>query len=148
MENINLIRKIAWSFHFTTGLEWDDLFQEAALAYLVALKYYDPDRGALSTHMWCSITSHIKNYLKKQNEWYDVVFPIEEIEEVPSDPDELWEMIGENGKKVLELIVRFPDRWYGSSADMKRQVRAELIAKGERYKIVKLGFKECEIAVR
>ena len=51
MKHLNLIRKIAWSFHKTTGLDWDELFQEATLSYLKALKTYDKKRGAITTYV-------------------------------------------------------------------------------------------------
>ena len=35
---INLLRKIAWSFHKTTGLEWDNLFSETIQAYYKAME--------------------------------------------------------------------------------------------------------------
>lgn len=66
MENIKLLKKVAWSFHKTTGLPWEDLFQEAAYAYCMSIKNYDPNRGAISTHVWHSITNHLRNYLKEE----------------------------------------------------------------------------------
>jgi len=64
--NINLIRKIAWSFHKSTHLEFDDLFQEAAIAYHVALKSYDPAKGKITTFATHCILSHLKNYTRKE----------------------------------------------------------------------------------
>ena len=78
MKDINLIRKIAWSFHKSTGLDWDDLFQEAALAYLEALQSYDKRKGKLSTHAWHCIVSRLKNYWKKEREWQEPLLDIEE----------------------------------------------------------------------
>jgi hypothetical protein len=66
MENINLLRKIAWSFHKTTGMDWDDLFQEAAYAYCISMEDYKPEKGALSTHVWSCILNHLRNYLKEE----------------------------------------------------------------------------------
>jgi RNA polymerase sigma factor (sigma-70 family) len=70
MENIDLIRKIAWYFHKRTGIDWDDLFQEAALIYLEKLEDYDPSKGKLSTYMWHVISSHLKNFIKRWNKYY------------------------------------------------------------------------------
>jgi len=64
MENINLIRKIAWTVHCATGEELDDLLQEGMLAYYQGLKTYDPNKGKLSTYMWHVVMSRLKNYAK------------------------------------------------------------------------------------
>lgn len=79
MQNIDLIRKIAWSFHHTTGHPWDDLFQEATLAYLEALRTYDPTRGALTTYMWYTISSALRNYLRREHKYSNPLVPTEEL---------------------------------------------------------------------
>ena len=66
MENINLLRKIVWSFHKSTGVDWDDLFQEAAYAYFTSIEKYDPKKGKLSTHVWHCVSNHLKNYLREE----------------------------------------------------------------------------------
>ena len=76
MENINLIKKIANSFAVTTGLSYEDLFQEASLAYLEASRTYNPSRGKLSTHIWHCIHNHLKTYLKQENEYRGVLIPL------------------------------------------------------------------------
>ena len=57
MEDINLIRKIAWSFHHTTGHDWDDLFQEGALAYLECLAKYKADFMGLNS--WFKLENNV-----------------------------------------------------------------------------------------
>ncbi len=42
---LNLIRSIAWSFHRSTKVEWDELFGEACLAYIEALQSFDPEKS-------------------------------------------------------------------------------------------------------
>ena len=84
-KHVNLIRKIAWSFHRSTGLEWDDLFQEAAVAYYESLESYDESRGKITTHAWNCISNRLKNYLKEQEEYKarkseEELFSIEDVE--------------------------------------------------------------------
>ena len=62
MKNLNLIRKIAWNFHRSTGIDFDELLQEAAFAYIIHLPDWKPSRGRISTFMWVSITDHLKRY--------------------------------------------------------------------------------------
>ena len=58
MENINLIRRVAWNFHRRfQQYEIDDLIQEAALGYLKGLRTYSPEKGSITTHTWNSMHS-------------------------------------------------------------------------------------------
>jgi len=77
MENLNLIRKLAWSFYKTTHVDFDDLFQEAVLSYLESLKHYNPERGKLSTFLWWNVTSTLKNYVKKELEYSSPLKPLD-----------------------------------------------------------------------
>jgi hypothetical protein len=70
-DNLNLVRKIAWEFHLSTGLDWEDLFSEASVAYVEAIRAHDPTRSSVTTFIWWSVCSHLKNYLKKENKYRD-----------------------------------------------------------------------------
>jgi len=109
MENINLIRKLAWSFHHSTGLDWDDLFQEAALAYLEGMNTYDPDKGALSTHMWHVITSRLKNYVKQERNWKNPLCDLEEANGKGLNYTTFWDYIPDEIKEEVSLILRSPE---------------------------------------
>ena len=63
---INLLRERAWSFHKTTGLEYGELLSEAYIAYHNALQRYRRRRGAFSTLLYYTITSHLKNFHAKK----------------------------------------------------------------------------------
>ncbi len=96
MENIDLLRKITWSFHKTTGLEWDDLFQEAALAYLEHLEKYDPNKGKITTYMWPIISSHLKNFVKRWNKSYEYLYLSKDeidFDTFPSHPTSSFEFL-------------------------------------------------------
>lgn len=65
-KHINLVRKIAWSFHKTTGIEWDELFSQASLAYLEGMKFYKPEKGAQTTWAYQWITGELINFCKRE----------------------------------------------------------------------------------
>ncbi len=48
----NIINKLAWSFHNTTGIEFEELKSEATLAYMEGLQTYKNDKGMKVTS-WC-----------------------------------------------------------------------------------------------
>lgn len=79
MDNWNLIQKIGWAFHKTTGHSPEDLLQEAYLAYAENINKYDEKKGAKSTFLWYCISSHIKNYLRLEEKYSDGIVNIESI---------------------------------------------------------------------
>lgn len=67
MENLNLIRNVAWKFHHKTSIEFDELFGEAALAYSEALTKFDPDKGIkLTTFAYRCMHNHLINVCKRE----------------------------------------------------------------------------------
>ena len=119
MDNIDLIRKIAWSFHYTTGLDWDDLFQEAALACYEAMDSYDPNRGKLSTHLWHRMTRRLQTYLQKQDhyrihkDWRSNTAGICHLEDIKIDKaaeeTELWwEGLSNEAFEIAKMILASP----------------------------------------
>jgi len=108
MKNINLLRKIAWSFHQSTGLDWDDLFQEAYIAYDKALRTYDPTRGKITTHVWYCVHSHLKNYLKEEKQYKEPLCDIENAINETITPHPYWERVNltQRCQKALKIILQ------------------------------------------
>jgi len=67
LENIKLVRRLAWSFNFTTGIEFSELQSEALLAYTEAMNTYDPEKCKISTHLYNRIHNALIDYCKRQN---------------------------------------------------------------------------------
>ena len=63
---LNLIRKIAWTYSKTTQINFDDLFSEACIAYLKAQSKYNPDQGIKeSTFLWSAMKNHLNSIIPK-----------------------------------------------------------------------------------
>jgi RNA polymerase sigma factor (sigma-70 family) len=63
--HLSLIKKIAWNYHASTGLDFDDLFSAASLAYVRAVATYDETKGAsLNTWIWRAMENQLRNELK------------------------------------------------------------------------------------
>jgi DNA-directed RNA polymerase specialized sigma24 family protein len=104
--NINLIRKIAWSLHKTTGFDWDDIFQESYYEYLKALRTYTPDKGYLSTYVWNFI---INNMLNRINVWKrELHLSYEEsgAYEIPEEVSLFWEKLSDEAHAVGTFILQ------------------------------------------
>lgn len=132
MEHIDLIRKIAWSFHRSTGLEWEDLFQEAALAYLEGMKTYDPQKGKITTHLWHCMSNRLTSYLKihdafKIKEWRSNINGFCSLEDVTIkdtyDPEFWWEALTEEAYDIAKVIISSPKPY------LKKQNKAKIISR-------------------
>ena len=139
-ENVNLIRKIVWSFHKSTGLEWDDLFQEACLAYLTALKTYDEDRGKITTHLWWCITNHLTTYLTQQEEMkckkYNDEFGFLEDEPKPQHAQiasPFWESLSEEAQIIADIILQIPKTYVCLTTEEVEQRIIETLRHNKRW---------------
>ena len=65
---LNIVRKVVWSYALSAGLDPDELCSEAYLAYLEAAPSYDPARGKKSTFIWNVVRNHINSLLKVKKE--------------------------------------------------------------------------------
>lgn len=148
--NIGLIRKIAWSFHHSTGEDWDDLFQEAALAYCEALKSYNPKKGKITTHMWWSITSHLKNYLKYQEKQNGHILPVEDLITVdsPVNGSPLFESLSKEAVQIADMILAFPTVFDSMSSESVESSITRVLTKrkGWSWQKVKSGIRDLKLA--
>jgi hypothetical protein len=127
IENINLIRKIAWSFHKTTGCDWDDLFQEGMIAYFNALGTHDICRGALSTHVWHCVSSHLKNYVKKEREFSFPLMDLSEVQRLSITGTPLWESLSEKAQKALNIIIDNPEKFVALPPVLAEQLLRKIL---------------------
>ena len=52
--------------HFGMIRMFEDFFQEASIAFISSLKYYQPDKGDVSTFCWKVISRHLTKYAMKE----------------------------------------------------------------------------------
>ncbi len=123
---LNLVRKIAWSYHKSTGLDYDDLFQEASLGGILAKERFDPERGVLfSTFCYHVVRNHLNTFLAKQSKQalteteeelysmhYDGPSPLDQVvfhslvEELPEDARLVCELIFNSPLEFLRSAPR------------------------------------------
>src|SRR4030042_1102508 len=141
MENLNLIHKIAWSFSRTTGLDPDDLFQEAAVGYLEALRTYDPARGKLTTHAWHCIQSRLKNYVKQEIKYTTPLVDIEKVFTKQAPPyGKLFEWLSREGQEIASLIIEHPEEYdLVEPCEAVRQVGQVAHPRGMPWKRIWIG---------
>ena len=144
MENENLIKKIAMSFSQTTGLEFDDLFQEASLAYFEAMKTHDPSRGKITTHLWHCVENRLKNYLKDYKKYDAVSLDNVQIDEIVHESP-LFENLSETAFEVAKIVLTTPEEFICLTQDeAKKRIKHALFNEGWSMKKIFAGFKELQ----
>lgn len=146
-QNIQLIRKLAWSFHQTTGYDYDDLFQEAALAYCLCLKQWNPDRGKLSTFMWRSITGHLTNYLAKQKKQPVIEGTLEKVN-TSVEIDSLFEMLSNGAMEVARVVLSSPRPFITRPENAAKRIISLMSRRGWSKYRSKAVIKELQIAFK
>ncbi len=69
IENMEMIHRLAWSFHFTTGLDLDDLVGEASLAYCEALNTFDSTKDVkMTTYAYKRIQNRLIDFSRKEKQ--------------------------------------------------------------------------------
>lgn len=66
--NLKLAHSIANSFHATTGLELEDLYQEACLAQVEAVQSakFDESKSSLTTFIWMRMRNHLIDHCRQR----------------------------------------------------------------------------------
>jgi RNA polymerase sigma factor (sigma-70 family) len=149
MEHLNLIRKIAWSFHNSTGLEWDDLFSEACLAYYEGLSHYDPSRGKITTFMYYWIPNHLINYIKRNRKHQSPLISLEEINvDRPVIFNLLFESFSIEAQQIAEVITSSPQKYVGlSKSSAKNRVRQVMERRGWTWERIADAFHDLRMAL-
>lgn len=127
MENLNLIRALAWKFHKRTGIDIEELTAEASLAYCEAITAYHPDKGCkLSSYAWLVIRNHLINVCKREDRTKKLFVQNENPEMIPDTdvPEDFVEYIKRWPKDYQEIafiILAEPERFLGTTPNFKRQ---------------------------
>jgi len=95
---LNIVRKVVWSYTRSTGMDFDELCSEAYLAYLEAAPSYDPAKGKKSTFIWNVVRNHINSLLKDKKE-------------IPVDKEDLDMLIEERDELDPEQVVLAEESW-------------------------------------
>jgi RNA polymerase sigma factor (sigma-70 family) len=116
-ENDKLIKKIAWSFNKTTGIEFEELLSEAYLAFAEALQNHDPEKAKLSTWATIKIRNHLTNFIKKKT------LPVTNLEDTELEPgftpallksQKFWARtydLSDDALSLIDMILKAPEEF-------------------------------------
>lgn len=73
-QNLGVVYALAWSFHKTSRIDFNELFQEAALAYYEGKKAHKKDKGKEITFIYRVIANRLINFIHDEMR-YHLLFP-------------------------------------------------------------------------
>jgi len=158
MQDINLLRKIAWSFHKSTGLNWDDLFQEAYIAYQHAIQHYNKSKKIkLSAFIWIHVSNQLKSYYQRE---LDFVHPLKKayskalyaninlsswipLEEKYCDQHFELEELSKDAQKIAQIVIATPRKFlHLSQIEVRRRLENILCKQGWSKERVLKGIQD------
>lgn len=117
-KHVNLIRKITWSFHNSSGIEWDELFSEACVAYYEALNSYDPMNSTKeSSWVYTCIQNQLKSFIKAEIRSKNLIGIEEWAAQRMDVPDyeyyfeEAFKEVSKDVRIVINTVLKNPNRY-------------------------------------
>jgi RNA polymerase sigma factor (sigma-70 family) len=155
-KNSGLLHKIAWSFHCTTGVAYDDLFSEASYLYCKALKEYDPSRGSITNYYAYYIHHRLINYLKQQeaykckkhNEDFGFIDDIEVESQPTHEALPFWESLSKEAQQIADIIFNAPKPFMSlTPEEAEERVVTVLSRKGWPKQKIEAGLHNLKLAL-
>lgn len=145
-QHINLLKKIAWNFHEKYQLDWDDLFQEAFIAYDYAMKKYDPSKGAITTFLWIHIRNQLTTYCLKEKEKHGGLLPEKMALNCVYESSTFLENLSKNGSLIAQIVLQNSDSFAKLGKPVARKYLQNILKElGWSKKRISLGIKELQI---
>lgn len=151
LENSLLLKKLAWSFSTSTGVEFDDLFQEAYIAYHEAMKSFDPKKAKLSTYVWKCVSSHLKNYVKLEKPYLEM----ESIEtpEVINKPglsvSNFFDALSFEAQQIVKIVSGSSRVFYHNDKEkVIKKITQTLVRRGWDERKIEVGLHDLQVALQ
>jgi len=104
-EHAPMIKRIAWSFHHTTGLDYDELYAEACLAYCEASKTFNSEKyQKLTTYAYPIIVNALRAFIIKEKKQHPETKDMGIFEAAYTPMYEFFTNVSEDLKKVANII--------------------------------------------
>ena len=148
MENLNLIRKIAWSYHKTTGIDVNDLIQEGCIAVLKAEKDFNPKIGNKSTYLWCVIDSSLRTFVQNEKQFKYITIEDAGLRFTPDPFYSIIEKMSREAMIIIDLLLSCPRPFITSSPETaKKRIKTVLKNKKIPETVIDEGIRDIQIAL-
>lgn len=136
--NIGLVKKIALSFHQTTGLELQELISQGYLIYLESMNGWDPKKGKFSTYMWYCLSSGFKNYLLQENKHKAIQV---DCLRIPKEEPAYFNLLNDEAWEIARLILKEPDAYVAlPKQTVMEKLKKILYNSGWKEERIQAGF--------
>jgi RNA polymerase sigma factor (sigma-70 family) len=140
-----LLRKLAWDFSQKSGLDIDDLFQEASLAYLEAVRTYDPAKSKISTYVWHCVHNRLTNYLRDYQKYSAESLEVVTITKTTNETA-YFENLSDTASKIAKVVLSSPENFAClTQNEAKKRIRNTLHKEGWSIEKIFAGFKELQM---
>jgi len=135
---LNLLRHLAWSFHRTTGIEYDELFSQATLTYcelisgnLCGAEEHDPTISKHTTYVYHIIRNHLIWWCDYQFRRMPVDVDIDYLPVTTVPVYEYFSNMDPDVKKAFEILVSmFENEDFTNGRAAKSRLTYELRQRG------------------
>ena len=138
----NLILKLAWSFVHTTGLDFEDLKSEATLAYLKALKTFNPEKGTLiTTWVYSNIKSALIRYSKSENNFKHGPLPDYLLDDSFNRKIKFQNVIeaaSPDVHSIYEIILKRPNYFLQFNSRKARRVIRDILRENKKWSMPRI----------
>ncbi len=153
MKDINLIREIAWSFHRSTKIDYNELFCEASLHYCEALRTYNPSKGKLSVWAYKIMNNHLIYFTKKEKHHNIPSSETVDAELVLNNDNipfaDFLENLPEDGVEIIKIILDSIEEFEtdGPTKNPRHKVKVLLRDAGWKYPKIWDGMRNLKQAL-
>jgi DNA-directed RNA polymerase specialized sigma24 family protein len=145
---MGMIRKIAWSFHRSTGIEYEDLLQECfVIWYNIVEPRYNPKRCAFTTWAQMCLTTNLITIANKQKKAIKTVsldddFDREDNKRPPDEQVEfmnrIWNLSAE-ARFIVSMVFESPQQFLSQT---KGEITENLVRQGWTWGAAKRAIRE------
>lgn len=150
----NMLYKIAWSFHYTTGFPFNDLKEEATIAYCEALHYIENNYTYVkdTTLIYTFVENHLKTFIRKKVIQNKIEMKVENIYDYENNESyclpewnlkEFTSGLTDDAKEIINIILSEPEKFIHHPPKLARGVLLNsLRIKGWKYERIWLIIRE------
>jgi len=150
MKDINLIRKIAWTFQVKYNVEFEELFCEASLAYCEALQSFDPLKNSkFSYYAYKRMEWRLLDFLNMENKIETVEDTYEEVPATIRTPfEELLQSLPTEVLPIVKIVTENKDRFeIMSPTSSRHEITEALRQQGWSWPVIQDTFRALKLAL-
>ena len=146
LNHLKMIKKIAYSFHVSTGIEFEDLYQQACLIWLDTISTWNPAKSKVTTYMWNVLVNSLTSYIQKIDKYRK---PLNEYDSAKMDEavyqSYYFEKLSMEALAIVDLVTFNPsDFLFISKPQAINKIENKMSKSGWNASQIRYGIKQLE----